>query len=169
MDNKKKYEIRFGNIELSDTMNDDAEFVPLIADDEETSQNITIPDTLPILPLRNTVLFPGVVIPITVGRKKSVELIKDAYHGARLIGAISQQDVSIENPEVKDLFGVGTVAHIIKILEMPDDSTSVIIQGKKRFELGEMIEEAPYFKARIHTIEEQEAPKKDKEFDNIVG
>lgn len=90
-----------------------------------------IPDTLPILPLRNTVLFPGVVIPITVGRDKSIHLIKEAYKGDRTIGVITQKNDAIEDPNANDLYNVGTVAHIMKMLRLPDGNTTIIIQGKK--------------------------------------
>src|SRR5690554_7350092 len=110
-------------------MEEDSDYIPIIADgDDAELKNVEIPDVLPILPLRNTVLFPGVVLPINVGRKKSLQLVKDVYKGSRLLGTVAQKDYTIDDPSAKDLFSVGTVAEILKILEMPDGSTSVIIQ-----------------------------------------
>src|SRR6059058_73885 len=116
---------------------EDTDFLPIIPinEDNEQDKNLIIPDILAILPLRNTVLFPGVVIPITVGRDKSINLIKDAYKGDKIIGVVSQKDVSIEDPKFEDLNAVGTVAHVLKMLRMPDGNTTIIIQGKKRFRL----------------------------------
>jgi ATP-dependent Lon protease len=129
------------NFMLSGVMNDDGdnpEYISLLSQEEEEEMNKEIlPETLPILPLRNTVLFPGVVIPITVGRDKSINLIKDAYKGTKMVGVVSQTNADIEDPEFNDLHKVGTVAQIIKMLRMPDGSTTVIIQGKKRFRLLE--------------------------------
>ncbi len=111
-------------------INEDTEFFPLMSqEDEEEMNNEQTPETLSILPLRNTVLFPGVVIPITVGRDKSIKLIKDSYKGNRMIGVVSQRDVAIEDPNFDQLNEVGTLALIIKMLQMPDGSTTVIIQG----------------------------------------
>src|SRR5690606_30671385 len=125
---------------------EDTEFFPLISqEDEEEMNNEQTPEVLSILPLRNTVLFPGVVIPITVGRDKSIKLIKDAYRGDKIIGVVAQKDVSIEDPVFNDLNKVGTVAVIIKMLQMPDGNTTVIIQGKNRFELQEEVQQEPYF------------------------
>ncbi|MBW6535584.1 MAG: LON peptidase substrate-binding domain-containing protein, partial [Mariniphaga sp.] len=121
----------FGNMFMSGMIQDESDFIPIIADgDDADLKNTEIPDVLPILPLRNTVLFPGVVLPINVGRKKSLKLIQDVYRGSRLLGTVAQKDYTIDDPETKDLFSVGTMAEILKILEMPDGSTSVIIQGK---------------------------------------
>ena len=141
------------NIMLSGIMSDDndsPEYISLLSQEEEEEMNKEIlPDSLPILPLRNTVLFPGVVIPITVGRDKSINLIKDAYKGDRTVGVVAQLDADVEDPAFADLYKVGTVAHIMKMLRMPDGSTTVIIQGKKRFRLEECLQTEPYFKAKI--------------------
>ena len=131
-------------------INEDTEFFPLMSqEDEEEMNNEETPDILAILPLRNTVLFPGVVIPITVGRDKSIKLIKDAYSGDRIIGVVSQRDVGIEDPTFDQLNDVGTVALIIKMLQMPDGNTTVIIQGKQRFRLNEEVQSDPYIKALL--------------------
>lgn len=148
---------------------EDTEFFPLISqEDEEEMNNEKTPEVLSILPLRNTVLFPGVVIPITVGRDKSIKLIKDAYKGDKTIGVVSQKDVSIEDPLFSDLNTIGTVAVIIKMLQMPDGNTTVIIQGKNRFELEEELQQEPYFKATVKKFEEVR-PKLDKEFKAMVS
>lgn len=146
------------NILFSGIINDDSdsqEFISLLSQEEEDEMNKEIlPDTLPILPLRNTVLFPGVVIPITVGRDKSINLIRDAYKGSKTVGVVAQTNADIEDPEFSDLYKVGTVAHIIKMLRMPDGSTTVIIQGKKRFRLDECLQTDPYFVARVSAFAE---------------
>nr|WP_183574252.1 endopeptidase La [Mucilaginibacter sp. X5P1] len=150
-------------------LNDDAEFFPLMSsEDEAEMNNELVPDILPILPLRNTVLFPGVVIPITVGRDKSIKLIRDANKGDRMIGVVSQQDVGIEDPTFTQLNKVGTVALIIKVLQMPDGNTTVILQGKKRFILREEIQSEPYIKAAIDSFKEVK-PKEDKEFKAMIS
>ncbi|MBN2681179.1 MAG: endopeptidase La [Bacteroidales bacterium] len=149
---------------------EEAEFIPIIADEDEDSIiAMEIPENLPILPLRNTVLFPGVLFPISVGREKSIKLIREAYKSGKIIGAVSQIDSKIEEPEQKDLYTTGTVAKIIKILQMPDDSTTVIIQGRKRFVLNEIITDEPYHIARVTALEEVKPPVKDEEYDALIG
>lgn len=148
----------------------DADFIPLLTTSDEEQMNAEqTPDVLPILPLRNTVLFPGVVIPITVGRDKSIKLIKDAYKDKKLIGVVSQKDSTKEDPVYADLNKIGTIAYIIKMLRMPDGSTTVIIQGRKRFQLGNAIEEDPYLRAEITPFEESKPEKGDKQFLALVG
>ncbi|HJV20151.1 MAG TPA: endopeptidase La [Sediminibacterium sp.] len=140
---------------------DDTDFMPIIPmNEQETEQDkaVVIPDILPILPLRNTVLFPGVVLPITVGRDKSIKAVTDAYKADKLIGVIAQKDSNIEEPEPKDLCQIGTVAKVVKLIKMPDGGTTIIIQGKKRFEWLEMLSDDPYFKASIHLLAEDQAP-----------
>ncbi|MGV8878810.1 MAG: endopeptidase La [Sphingobacteriaceae bacterium] len=150
-------------------INEDSEFFPLMSsEDEEEMDKEQIPEVLSILPLRNTVLFPGVVIPITVGRDKSIKLIRDANKGDRIIGVVSQLDVSVEDPSFEQLNEVGTIALIIKMLQMPDGNTTVIIQGKKRFRLKEEVQSEPYIKASIETFQEVK-PKVDKEFKALVS
>ena len=150
-------------------INEDTEFFPLMSQqDEDEMNNEETPEILAILPLRNTVLFPGVVIPITVGRDKSIKLIKEAYKGDRIIGVVSQRDVSIEDPTFEELNSVGTVAHIIKMLQMPDGNTTVIIQGKQRFQLVEEVQSEPYIKVIIAKFAESKH-KADKEFKNLVA
>ncbi|UOE48090.1 endopeptidase La [Mucilaginibacter sp. SMC90] len=150
-------------------INEDSEFFPLMSsEDEEEMNNEELPDVMPILPLRNTVLFPGVVIPITVGRDKSIKLIRDANKGSRMIGVVSQQDVGIEDPTFSQLNKVGTIALIIKMLQMPDGNTTVIIQGKKRFYLKEEVQSEPYIKATVEPFHEIKG-KEDKEFKAMVS
>ena len=162
----------YDNFDFNRTLpliSEDTEFFPLMSqEDEEEMNNEQTPDILSILPLRNTVLFPGVVIPITVGRDKSIKLIKDAYRGERIIGVVSQKDVGIEDPEFEQLNQVGTVALIIKMLQMPDGNTTVIIQGKQRFRLNEEVQTDPYIKASIQKFEEVR-PKADKEFKALMA
>ncbi len=155
---------------FSNLIDDDAEFIPLMTSEDEEQMNLeNIPEELAILPLRNTVLFPGVVIPITVGRDKSIKLIKDANKTDRIIGVVSQKDVSVDDPGINDLNQVGTVAMIIKMLRMPDGNTTVIIQGKRRFRLEEITSEEPYFKAKISSFDEIRPAKNDKEFGALVA
>lgn len=150
-------------------INEESEFFPLMSsEDEEEMNNEQAPDVLPILPLRNTVLFPGVVIPITVGRDKSIKLIKDANKGNKILGVVAQKDTNIEDPTYDQLHQVGTMALIIKVLQMPDGNTTVIIQGKKRFTLKEQIQTEPYLKASVETFKEIKA-KEDKEFKAMVS
>ena len=146
-----------------------AELIPLMtAEDEEEINNESLPNTLPILPLRNTVLFPGVVIPITAGRDKSINLIKDANNGSKVIGVVSQKDEETENPGVKDINTLGTVARILRVLQMPDGNTTVIIQGKKRFEVAEVLTEEPYMTATVRETKEVRPERENKEFRAII-
>jgi len=147
----------------------DSEFIPIIADgDDKELKNTDVPEILPILPLRNTVLFPGVVLPITVGRERSLRLIREVNQGKKLLGTVAQKDHTIDHPATKDLFEIGTVAEILKVLEMPDGSTSVIIQGKKRFQIREFVTEEPYLKASVDPLNDV-VTENDNEFNAIVG
>lgn len=151
-------------------MDDDSEFIPILADDDDTElTNLDVPDILPILPLRNTVMFPGIVMPITVGRQKSLQLVQEVNRGNRLLGTVSQKDGSIDDPVQSDLYETGTIAQVLKILEMPDGTTSVIIQGKRRFEIQEYTQEFPYFKARINPLNDSLPQDDSVEFSAVVG
>ena len=164
-------EVKFTNFDNMSMqgIDEDAELIPLLTpEDEEEMNKELLPETLPILPLRNTVLFPGVVIPITAGRDKSINLIKDANNGNKTIGVVSQKDAETENPEVKDINTLGTVARILRVLQMPDGNTTVIIQGKKRFEIAEVLTEDPYMTATIREANETRPDQKDKEFLAII-
>lgn len=155
---------------FTDLIENETEFIPLLsAEDEEQMNAEEVPEILPILPLRNTVLFPGVVIPITVGRDKSIRLIKEYYKGTRIIGAVAQKDVETEDPGIKDLNSIGTIAYIIKLLQMPDGSTTAIIQGKKRFNILEFVQDDPYFVARVSQFETNRPLVKDKKFNALIA
>lgn len=150
---------------------EEMEFMPIIPlneDDSDDADTLVIPNELPLLPLRNTVLFPGVVLPITVGRDKSIKAVSDAYKADKLIGVIAQKDSTVEEPTISDLEEIGTVAKIAKLIKMPDGGTTIIIQGKKRFKIDEITCEDPYFKAKIQTLEE-EVLTNDKDFNAMVG
>lgn len=148
---------------------EEAEFIPLMTNEDEEQMNAEqLPAQLPIMPLRNTVLFPGVVIPITVGRDKSIKLIKDANSGNKLIGVVAQLDESIEDPVIKNLFAIGTMAKIVKIFRMPDGNTTVILQGKKRFRISREVSTEPYLLAEIIPYSSEVIPKSSK-FEAIVS
>jgi len=158
------------DLDFKHNIDEDSDFIPLLsAEDEDNMRNEKVPEILPILPLRNTVLFPGVVIPITVGRDKSIHLIKDYNKGDKTIGVVAQKSDSTEEPTGDDLYNVGTVAHIIKMLRMPDGNTTIIIQGKKRFRIEKYIQTEPYHKAMVSAMDEALPPKNDKEFHAIVS
>lgn len=160
--------ISFDSLSLQD-FNADAEMIPLMTpEDEEEMANEDLPKSLPILPLRNTVLFPGVVIPITAGRDKSIKLINDANTGDKIIGVVAQKNEDIEDPTLNDIYHVGTVARILRVLKMPDGNITVILQGKKRFEIDAMTSERPYFKADIKEVPEIRPGVYDSEFNAIV-
>jgi len=157
-------------LSISEILDSETEFIPLLSSEDEEHFNAEkVPEKLPILPLRNTVLFPGVVIPITVGRDKSIKLIKDAYKAKKLIGVVAQKDAEVEEPEIDDLNVIGTVANIIKILQMPDGNTTVIIQGKKRFKLLELVNSEPYFEARVAEYENIQNLERDREFNALIS
>ena len=144
------------------TPEDEMDFIPIIPLNEnegDNSADIVIPSELALLPLRNTVLFPGVVLPITVGRDKSIKAVNDAYKTDKLVGVIAQKDSNVEDPDITDLEDIGTVARIIKMIKMPDGGTTVIIQGKRRFKVKSITTDEPYFKAEVELLEEDEAPK----------
>ena len=148
---------------------DSADFLPIMRDEKELlNDNMQIPDTLPILPLRNTVLFPGVIIPINIGRDKSLKLIKDSYRQSALIGVVAQKDTNTENPDINDLYQIGTVASILKILEMPDGTTTAIIQGKRRFLLEDILYDDPYHVGKISLKKEEGVPENDPEYNAIA-
>lgn len=154
---------------LSGISEDEPDLIPLLSSEDEDQMNSEkIPEILSILPLRNTVLFPGVVIPITVGRDKSIRLIKEAYKTDKIIGVVAQKDSTVEDPQVEDLHHVGTVANIIKMLRMPDGNTTVIIQGKRRFKINEVNATEPYLKASITPISDKKHSITEKEFVALI-
>ena len=156
------------NLSLQD-IESEAELIPLLtSEDEEALEKEDLPTEVSLLPLRNTVLFPGVVIPITVGRDKSIQLIKDANKGSKVIGVVAQKDQAVENPGSKDIYNVGTVAQILRVLKMPDGNTTIIIQGKKRFEIDQITSEEPYLNATTRTVIDEQAEKNDTEFKAVA-
>lgn len=153
------------------TPEEEMDFIPIIPlneSDAESNEKIDIPSDIALLPLRNTVLFPGVVLPITVGRDKSIKAVTDSYKGNKLIGVVAQKDSNVEDPTSKDLENIGTIAKIVKQIKMPDGGTTIIIQGKNRFSIKNVIEEEPYFKAHVELVEEEEPPK-DPDFEAYVS
>lgn len=156
------------NLSLQD-MNEDAELIPLMTpEDEEEILNEELPASLPILPLKNTVLFPGVVIPITAGRDKSIKLINAANKGDKIIGVVAQKDETVENPKPEDINKTGVVARILKVLKMPDGNTTVIIQGKKRFQITEILTDDPFLMANVTDIKEEKPAENDEQFPAII-
>src|SRR6478609_563896 len=150
---------------------DEMDFIPIIPLNEnegEDGQELVLTGDIPILPLRNTVLFPGVVLPITVGRDKSIKAVNEAYKADKLIGVLAQKDSNIEDPTVSDLEDIGTVARIVKLIKMPDGGTTVIIQGKKRFKIDAITSEDPFFKAKVSLLTEEPSPA-DKDFEAYVA
>ncbi|MEC4117621.1 endopeptidase La [Myroides phaeus] len=161
--------ITLDNLSLQDFVDGDSEFIPIMtSEDEEEMNNEEMPLEIPILPLRNMVLFPGVVIPITAGRDKSIELLNKANKGDKIIGVVAQKDEDVDDPTINDIYHTGTVARIIKLLKLPDGNITVILQGKKRFDIVEMVEEEPFMKATIKERIETQPKKGDKEFVAIV-
>ena len=160
--------LNIDNLSLQQIIDEESELIPLMTpEDEEAMNNEVIPDELPILPLRNTVLFPGVVVPITAGRDQSIKLVKDANKGDKTIGVVAQKNEATENPGLNDIYTIGTVARILKMLKMPDGNTMVILQGKKRFEIDSIVQEEPYLKAKTRELIDI-APVKDDEFKAII-
>ncbi|OEK08373.1 endopeptidase La [Flavivirga aquatica] len=165
---KKSNFITLDSLSLQE-FDENSELIPLMTpEDEEAINNEELPETLPILSLRNTVLFPGVVIPITAGRDKSIKLINDANKGRKIIGVVAQKDESIEDPSAKEINETGTVATILRVLKMPDGNVTVIIQGKKRFKVAEVLTEEPYMNATVREIPEAKPVVNDKEFSAII-
>jgi len=157
------------SMSLHSVLNEDSELIPLMTpEDEEIINKESVPETLSILPLRNTVLFPGVVIPITAGRDKSIQLIKDANKGDKVIGVVAQRNEDVEEPTLKDIHTTGVVAQILRVLKMPDGNTTVIIQGKKRFQIDTIIQDKPYLRATVKEATEDKLIEDEKEFKAII-
>ena len=155
------------NLDMMSLQNidEDSDLIPLMtSDDEEAISKESLPETLPILPLKNTVMFPGVVIPITASRDKSIKLINDSNTNDKLIGVVSQKDSKVQSPSLNDIHPSGTVAKILRVLKMPDGNVTVIIQGKKRFSIEQIVSEEPYITAKIKEIPELKPEKNNKEF-----
>jgi len=154
--------------EMEDSNDNGFSFIADFDGNEEQMFDIKVDDSLPVLPLRNMVLFPGVVLPISVGRKSSLKLVNDAYKNSAYIAVVCQKAAETENPEFEDLHTVGTIAKIVRVLEMPDQSTTVILQGMKRFELENLTETFPYLLGKVKLLEESLPLKENKEFDALV-
>lgn len=164
------FERKFRSLLFSDAVENDSEIISIISEEEEEElKKIKLPDVLPILPLKNTVLFPGVIIPITVGREKSLKLVHEVNKKNKLLGVVAQKDDKVDNPGYNDLNKVGALAQIVKILEMPDGSTSVIIQGKKRFKMTGLVNNEPYLRVKVKPLEDVKPVKESKEFHAIIG
>jgi ATP-dependent Lon protease len=164
MDNQINHDII-----LSDIIEADAEYIPLFSpEDEKRMIDAQLPEELPVMALRNAVLFPGVVIPITVGRNKTIRLVKDAYKKGMDIGVITQRDAKVEDPQQADLFEIGTIAQVMKTLEMPDGNTTVIIQGKRRFRLEEITATEPYLRGRITPFGDSSPVPRDRQFKALI-
>lgn len=151
-------------------VDDDAEFMPMMSidEDDETQKNESFPEIMPILPLKNTVLFPGVVIPITVGREKSIKAVQKAYDTNKILGVLSQKDSNSDDISIDNLFRIGTIARILRLLKMPDGSTTVILQGRKRMELIEMVTDEPFLQGDTR-IREHIEPENKLEFEALVA
>lgn len=162
--------MKFDILSLDQVMQNDSEFIPLLSQDEEDRMmNETFPTVLPLLPVKNVVLFPGVVIPITAGRNKSINLLQDAQQNDKIIAVITQKDVNADNPTINDMYSVGTIGKILKLLKMPDGSTMVIIQGIRKFSINNILEEEPYLKAEITLLEDKrKVSNKNKEHFNVL-
>jgi ATP-dependent Lon protease len=166
----KKFRKPATNILIPDILDSEGDIIPIIADgDDGELEDMEVPEIIPVLSLRNTVLFPGVVLPISIARPKSIQLIKEVYRTDKIVGTAAQKDPEIENPRFEDLHPVGTIGQIVKLLEMPDGSTTAIIQGRKRMMLSEMISDDPYFMAKVRSLTETKPEIPGKDFDTIVG
>ncbi len=167
---EKKYRKPVREILIPEMLDGEGDIIPIIADgDDGDLEEMDVPETIPILSLRNTVLFPGVVLPISIGRPKSIQLIKDAYRSNKIVGTVAQKDPDTENPDFQELHTVGTIGQIVKLLEMPDGSTTAIIQGRKKMILDELVSDDPYFIAKVKTVYEKKPALLSKDFDAIVG
>ena len=165
--NNPKFNI-LDNLSLKD-LESEAELIPLLtSEDEEALKKEELPDSIPILPLRNTVLFPGVVIPITATRDKSIQLINDSNKGNKILGVSAQKDKDIEHPSPQEIYSIGTAAKILRVLKMPDGNTTIIIQGKKRFKIKKFINKRPYLRAQVESVEEKNSSQKNSEFDATI-
>ena len=158
------------NLIFQQSTGDDMSMIPVMSfEGSQDTRDVIMPDTLPILALRNAVLFPDTIIPITVGREKSVKLVRDVYSKDKILGAVAQKDARIEDPNEGDLFETGTLARIIKIIEMPDGGTTIILQGIKRFKIIDILFKEPYFTATVKYLEEEISKRASKELEAIAS
>jgi ATP-dependent Lon protease len=162
----KKWE----SVGFHELIDEGREIIPILSDgDDQELDEVEIPGSVPLLPLRNTVLFPGVVIPIAVGRKKSVQLVREAYRGDKLVAAVAQLDAEIDDPQIRDLNVVGTLGQIVKLLEMPDGTTTAIIQGRRRISVVNIVQTEPYLTAQVKAIPDKKGGEDEKDFEVIIG
>jgi ATP-dependent Lon protease len=162
----KKWE----SVGFHELIDEGREIIPILSDgDDQELDEVEIPGSVPLLPLRNTVLFPGVVIPIAVGRKKSVQLVREAYRGDKLVAAVAQLDAEIDDPQIRDLNVVGTLGQIVKLLEMPDGTTTAIIQGRRRISVLNIVQTEPYLTAQVKAIPDKKGGEDEKDFEVIIG
>ncbi len=162
----KKWE----SVGFHELIDEGREIIPILSDgDDQELDEVEIPGSVPLLPLRNTVLFPGVVIPIAVGRKKSVQLVREAYRGDKLVAAVAQLDAEIDDPQMRDLNVVGTLGQIVKLLEMPDGTTTAIIQGRRRISVLNIVQTEPYLTAQVKAIPDKKGGEDEKDFEVIIG
>jgi ATP-dependent Lon protease len=162
----KKWE----SVGFHELIDEGREIIPILSDgDDHELDEVEIPGSVPLLPLRNTVLFPGVVIPIAVGRKKSVQLVREAYRGDKLVAAVAQLDAEIDDPQIRDLNVVGTLGQIVKLLEMPDGTTTAIIQGRRRVSVLNIVQTEPYLTAQVKAIPDTKGAEDEKDFEVIIG
>jgi len=157
-------------IGMNELIDEGREIIPILSDgDDQELEEVQIPGSIPLLPLRNTVLFPGVVIPIAVGRSKSVQLVRDAYRGDKLVAAVAQLDAEVDDPGVRDLNTVGTLGQVVKLLEMPDGTTTAIIQGRRRVVIDTILLTDPYMTAQVRAMPEPRGVEDEKDFEVIIG
>ena len=166
----KKFRKPTSSILIPDIIDGEGDIIPIIADGDDVElEDMEVPEVIPVLSLRNTVLFPGVVLPIAIARPKSIQLIREVYRTDKIVGTTAQKDPDTENPRFEDLHPIGTIGQIVKLLEMPDGSTTAIIQGRKRMMLKEMVSDDPYFLAKVKPLPEIKSEFISKDFDTIVG
>lgn len=161
---------KWDSIGFRELVDEGREIIPILADgDDQELEEVEIPGSVPLLPLRNTVLFPGVVIPIAVGRSKSVQLVREAYRSDKLVAAVAQLDAEVEDPQIRDLNVVGTLGQVVKLLEMPDGTTTAIIQGRRRVSIINVIQTEPYMTALVKAVSEARGGEEEKDFEVIIG
>ncbi len=167
---EKKAFGKWSGVGLHELIDEGREIIPILSDgDDHELEDVEIPGNVPLLPLRNTVLFPGVVIPIAVGRSRSVQLVREAYRGNKLVAAVAQLDAEIEDPQIQDLNVVGTLGQVVKLLEMPDGTTTAIIQGRRRVSVVNVVTTEPYMTVQLQAIPEARGGEDEKDFEVIIG
>jgi ATP-dependent Lon protease len=160
----------WGRVMFQDLIDEGNEIIPILTDDDDQGQeDVKVPEVVPLLPLRNTVLFPGVVIPISIGRDKSIQLVRDAYRSNRYVAAVAQIDAQVEDPQLRDLNIIGTLGQIVKLLEMPDGSTTAIIQGRVRIAIVDMVQATPYLTVKVNQIPEVKPAEGEGDYDAVIG